>query len=786
MLRRGSITSALAFLSVCLVINTLELGSFGIGVSGAVAIQRTVDGEPIIIPDTIQRADMRAALQQLESKLTLVTRYGLGDATKIIIRDDYLYFGSSSGLTIFDLSCPSSPQKLGSVFFEDSVRDMVLNGGYAFIANGRKGLRIVDVSNPLKPGIVGTHETPEATVAAVGERYGEAMAVATFDHYVVVGIRGNGMEIVDVQSVENPVAIAHYPECCDIYKVLMVGRYAYVFASCGPYVRLFDLSDPSNPTLVATDDIQHDGRVRTVQENGGYLYLGYYEGVFIYDIHEPKEPELVNSLEIKGTSFHVAGRYAFFSTGDYDEPLRVFDINDLTRITPLQPKLAHHWSPYWRQLYKCEDSPFLAVGTGGGFLIFKMETVPVLEFVGEYVERTVFGAVAGKRHFLYCPFKPHQHEALMLTLDVTDPQHPVNVSEIRWKANRHESARDLFCSDGRLYMAFGARLLIFDLSDPSKPRLTSEYDAERYISSICVQKRCALVATGRNRLDIVNVRNADNPELLASVDTAGYNGCVWASETTAFLSQDGKLRAIDIQRPSQPTLAASMQLDVARGDQIMGAEGDDKILYVPGRNKLHILDVSVPSEPSILSTYSCEQLHNSTGVSLEDKLLFVSAQEGLFVFDVADPHNPDLVGRFPVSGLRDIILLGGLVYLPNGRDLCVLEWKPGLESVTKVSIESNVLQESRALLDQFQSRFEHTACWYGMESLMEWFEVRFHGLAKIYGNDTVENAILQLLETDGTLEYPVPLIIRDHLEGLLAERSRRDNRVVSLEELYVQ
>ncbi len=95
------------------------------------------------------------------------------------------------------------------------------------------------------------------------------------------------------------------------------------------------------------------------------------------------------------------------------------------------------------------------------------------------------------------------------------------------------------------------------------------------------------------------------------------------------------------------------------------------------------------------------------------------------------------------------------------------------ERVSELSGDSKVVQESQVLLHQLQSRFDHTAAQPGMVGLMEWFDACFHDLAGTYGDENVENAILQLLETDGTLEHPMSLTVRDYLDNLSAAPQER-------------
>jgi hypothetical protein len=63
-------------------------------------------------------------------------------------------------------------------------------GGYACVADGGAGLRVVDVSDPSNPKEVGSYETPG---------YATGMAVA--GDYAYVTDEGAGLHVVDVSDL---------------------------------------------------------------------------------------------------------------------------------------------------------------------------------------------------------------------------------------------------------------------------------------------------------------------------------------------------------------------------------------------------------------------------------------------------------------------------------------------------------------------------------------------------------------------------------------------------------
>ncbi|MDP2560626.1 Ig-like domain-containing protein [Psychrobium sp. 1_MG-2023] len=80
---------------------------------------------------------------------------GLGNVIGIDAQNDRAVIASSSSIIIADITDPSSPMRLGSINI-GNVRAVVMDGDYAYVACYTCGYKVVDISDPLKPSIVGS------------------------------------------------------------------------------------------------------------------------------------------------------------------------------------------------------------------------------------------------------------------------------------------------------------------------------------------------------------------------------------------------------------------------------------------------------------------------------------------------------------------------------------------------------------------------------------------------------------------------------------------------------
>ncbi|NOX55770.1 MAG: hypothetical protein GXP27_15280 [Planctomycetes bacterium] len=109
----------------------------------------------------------------------------------------------------------------------------------------------------------------------------------------------------------------------------------------------------------------------------------------------------------------------------------------------------------------------------------------------------------------------------------------------------------------------------------------------------------------------------------------------WAAEPTRGQS--------DASRPdygrSLPVVR-SLGIGPCMAAQVVGER-----LYVIGRGRLYVADVSEPAQPKLLGTL--EGLGNTRQITVQDDIAYITSREhGVFIVDVRDPANPELLSRY--------------------------------------------------------------------------------------------------------------------------------------------
>jgi hypothetical protein len=182
-------------------------------------------------------------------------------------------------LDVIDISDPTNPQAVGQAFTggRGYQSNVAISGNYALVSDWNwdpsgSGLLIFDISDPTAPRRVGA-------VRSISS----AWYVVTQDMYAYVAsyVTDGGSSEFVVLDLANPldpqrVGSVEFPDLGENTQILISGQYAYLNAGQG--VRVIDISDPTNPSVVGSygADLSFDESLlfsMDVAGSGDYLYV---------------------------------------------------------------------------------------------------------------------------------------------------------------------------------------------------------------------------------------------------------------------------------------------------------------------------------------------------------------------------------------------------------------------------------------------------------------------------------------------------------------------------------
>ncbi len=556
-------------------------------------------------------------------------------AQDVTVSGGYAYMADGgSGLRIIDISDPIQPVLTATVD-TDYAQDVTVAGGYAYVADGGSGLRIIDISDPTQPALTATVDTTGAGSVTVSGGYA----------YVADG--SSGLRIIDISDPTQPVLTATL-DTTGAGSVTVSGGYAYV-ADGESGLRIIDISDPTQPVLTATVDTDYAFDVTVA---GGYAYvvtgdgilLDGVSGLHIIDISDPTQPVRVATL---GVSFAidvtVVGGYAYVV--DEWAGLRIIDISD-----PTQPVLtATVGTDYAQGVTVAGDYAYVAdEGSGLRIIDISDPTQPVMAATVDTYD--AFGVtVAGDYAYV-----ADEGSGLHI-IDISDPTQPVMTATVGFY-----SAIDVTVSGGYAYVADRSNgLRIIDISDPTQPVMTATVDTYDAFG-VTVAGGYAYVADRSNGLRIIDISDPTQPVMTATVDTDDAWGVTVAGDYAYVADGISGLRIIDVSDPTQPVLTATVDTDNAWGITVAG-----EYAYVADRfSGLRIIDISDPTQPVLTATVDT---HDAQDVAVAGGYAYVAGfHSGLRIIDISDPTHPILSAIVDTHNAQDVAVAGGYAYVAAG------------------------------------------------------------------------------------------------------------------------
>ncbi len=219
----------------------------------------------------------------------------------------YLYVAAGSaaggrgGLHMIDVSDPMNPREVGS-YSQPNVVTVFASGSYAYVA-GENTFHVIDVSDTAN-----LHEVGSCQLSS--SRWVEDMYVSGSYAYVTLGF--DGLKVVDISNPTNPHIIGSLNL---FYAYGVHGSGSYVFVTNGgratgepPGFNVIDVSDPTNPQMVGYYEPPLRNTAMRIYATDSYAYVitgqdqqGLHDGLTGFQIYE-FVPPFIDESDAHGSS----------------------------------------------------------------------------------------------------------------------------------------------------------------------------------------------------------------------------------------------------------------------------------------------------------------------------------------------------------------------------------------------------------------------------------------------------------------------------------------------------
>jgi choice-of-anchor B domain-containing protein len=250
---------------------------------------------------------------------------------------EYAILGNESGTAIYNLSDPYKPRRTGVIAGPFSIwKELKVYRNYAYVVSEGggelEGLQIIDLTNPEEPRLARAYNGAFSTAHTVAIDTANARCYA-----MGANSGGGGLRILDISNPTNPVLLGNWGDLY-VHDAYIRGDTAYCACINAGKLMILDVSNPADIDTIgevsypnaATHNAwptEDNDYVLTCDERGG----GHLR---VWDITDPTDIIQVDDYNpnpnASSHNVHVRGNLAFISY--YTEGLRVLDITNPTNV----------------------------------------------------------------------------------------------------------------------------------------------------------------------------------------------------------------------------------------------------------------------------------------------------------------------------------------------------------------------------------------------------------------------------------------------------------------------
>ena len=249
-----------------------------------------------------------------------------GPVAHVRVQGDHAYVSHHTTFTVWDVSIPASPTKMGSAEFPEEIWGFRVRGDRAYVGANFFGVAILDLSDPAAPTLLGSHKT-----------LGQTKIGAVYENRVVLIDHMEGLVMVDISDETAPTGAGSFFLDGYARDVVTSGKMAYATDSpTGLYI--FDLSRRGEPDPVGVLHAPASPRFIEVQREEGEpsgILAGAGGGQLqIYDATNPAMPVKAATFETPGLASRVAMSGSHVYVADTQSGITIVDISTPSAPTP--------------------------------------------------------------------------------------------------------------------------------------------------------------------------------------------------------------------------------------------------------------------------------------------------------------------------------------------------------------------------------------------------------------------------------------------------------------------
>jgi len=370
----------------------------------------------------------------------------------IIVEGGYAYVAEIGSVEVFDVSSLSSPILIGDCGdISGWSNKVVINGNWLYSASSIDGVSLFNITNPLQTTLIDQYTTTYV-----------ATSIALAGNLVFVTDRTSGLEIIRTSDVVEPSGIGNFGGSSS--GIALLGNYAFLAQGS---LDIIDITNPESPEQV---DWYLDGSdYRDLDLEGDVAYIADANGALhSVNITDPTNITALGKDTTPGFAVDVC------VVGDYAYVADLFTGVQVYNVTAPQ-------YPTWIRTIGTTD---------------------------------VTNGVFASDLYLYVA----DGDGGLRIFDIHNPADPLQLGYIDTAGH----SRGVFVEGCYAYVADEASgLQIVNITDPTNPNLVATLDMPNVTIAAYVVGDYCYLADGYSGLQVVNITNPRNPAIIASYPKPG-------------------------------------------------------------------------------------------------------------------------------------------------------------------------------------------------------------------------------------------------------------------------
>jgi len=240
----------------------------------------------------------------------------VADVNSSMVKEDYLYIAAGvNGVRVYDISNPSSIELKGMIETAGTAKKIYSIGNLAFVCDEANGIIVLDITNRTNPIEIGHYDTDGSVrdIKIVGFQYA----------FIADGSKG--LKVLDFSDLtqislvlSKPTGVANTIEIKDNYLFV---------ANENKGIKVFNISDPIN--IVQIDSLDLPGSEFDISLSDSLLFVASNDyGIRIFNVSNPYDISEISNFKTKGYAIGVSTVGNFVYASCREKGVRIIDVSN--------------------------------------------------------------------------------------------------------------------------------------------------------------------------------------------------------------------------------------------------------------------------------------------------------------------------------------------------------------------------------------------------------------------------------------------------------------------------